>query len=191
MGRSIFEEVWKEAIGNGFENKFRKLYLYGPSGVGKSHLLAALVFSLVRHGERVVYIADCQAAASDPLNTLRTALLFAFHDVEDLQGALADAGNLGDITNVIHTQHSRSFYLIVNSLDFDVCKKDPDAQDLYTALKRIGSCQKYIFSASANLESDQVADKKQTETKVIRLNAGMTQVCPHSFSNYLVLYSLA
>jgi hypothetical protein len=67
---------------------------------------------------------------------------------------------------------------------------DPDAQGLYTALKRIGSCQKYIFSASANPKSDQVADKKQTGTKVIRLNAGMTQVRPHSFSNYLVLYSL-
>jgi hypothetical protein len=47
---------------------------------------------------------------------------------------LAEAENLGDLINVIHAQHKRSFYLIVdqfNVLDVDVHNKNPEAKYLY------------------------------------------------------------
>jgi len=194
MGRSIFKEVWKEATGDGFDAfKFNELYLYGPSGMGKSHVLAALVFSLVQRGDRVVYIPDCRRAAKKPYNNLQKALLFAFHGEEGLQRALAEADNLDELKDVIDTQSSKSFYLIVDqldSLDVDERNGDSDVRDLYTALKNISDGQKYIFSASAGARSNRAADKKQTGIRVIRLNAGMTPVRPHTLSNYLTLYSL-
>ena len=72
-----------------------------PAGVGKSNILTALVFSLVKPGNRLAYIPDCRAAAKDPWNNIRIALLFAFNDHPDLQCAIAKVGTLNGIRKVI------------------------------------------------------------------------------------------
>ena len=195
MGRSIFEEVWKDATGDGFKTKFNNLYLYGPSGVGKSHLLAALVFSLVQRGERVVYIPDCYMAVKNPYTSLLAALLFAFHGVSNLQRAIVQARTLDDLIGVMQFQPQLSFYLIVdqcNALEVEHEKDLGAARKaaLENALANISFHQKYIFSATADAKANRDADKKQTGIKVFYLNAGMSRVCPHTFSNHLVLYSL-
>ena len=70
-------------------------------------------------------------------------------------------------------QLNKSLYLIVdqcNALDIDVDRKDPEnglKTVLYEALASIGNYQRYIFSASANPKSSQVAEQKQTAIKVI------------------------
>jgi len=194
MGRSMFQEVFEQATGEGFETAFSQLYLYGPSGVGKSHLLAALVFSLVQKGSRVVYIPNCRAAVKNPYRRLQAALLFAFHGDEILQSAVAEAVDVDDLVKITHAQLNKSLYLIVdqyNALDIDEGRKD-DAERrkevLCDALASIGDDQRYIFSASANAKSNQLAERKQAEIKVIYLNAGMTKVRPPTCSNCLVLY---
>ncbi len=193
MGRSVFKVVLEDATGDGFERAFRRLYLYGIAGVGKSHLLAALVFALVQNGNRVVYIPDCLAAVADPYRYLQAALLFAYHGDDDSQGAVAGAEDIRDLINVIRAQPDKSLYLVVdqfNALDVDIDNTDPGKglkTVLYEALESIGDRQKHIFSASANVKSNQVANKKQTGNKVIRLNAGMTRVRPHTFSFQTVL----
>ena len=187
MGRSVFMDIWEEATGNWYENGFSSLYLYGPAGVGKSHILTALVFSLIKQGNRVVYIPDCRAAVKDPWANIRIALLFAFDGYPDLQHAIAKAGTLNDIMKVICTLENHSLYLVVdqlNALDADVRETghaDRRKMDLDDAVASISNSQKYIFSSSANAISIQLADQKQTGIRVFRLNKGMTPVCPHTF----------
>ena len=59
MGRSKFRELQKRVENENFLDAHESLYLYGTSGSGKSHLLAALVYRLISEGKRIFYIPDC------------------------------------------------------------------------------------------------------------------------------------
>ena len=83
MGQSMLEKVLKELMGNWDDKSYSKLYLYGPSGVSKSHLLMAVVLYLTWQGQHVVYIPDCYAALGNPFQYIQEALLFAFHNDND------------------------------------------------------------------------------------------------------------
>lgn len=80
MGRHPFDELHKRIQDENFLIGTESLYLYGTSGSGKSHLLAALVYSLVRERRRVFYIPNCSTLLLSPEETMWTALNFAFHD---------------------------------------------------------------------------------------------------------------
>lgn len=60
MPREKFEALAKE-IGNLSRTAYRKLFVYGTIGYGKSHILAAMTCFLIRQGKRVVYLPDCRA----------------------------------------------------------------------------------------------------------------------------------
>lgn len=58
-----------------------QLYVYGPSGFGKSHHLAALVCRLVADGEHVFYIPYCRRLVEVDIHVyIQHALLFALHN---------------------------------------------------------------------------------------------------------------
>ena len=187
MGRTVFGDVLTRITDNWPDTPCSKLYLYGPSGVGKSHVLAAVVLYLVQQGNRVVYIPDCHAALENPFRCIRDALLFAFHGDQDGWRAISQATKMDDLLAVVEAQPTYSLYLIVdqyNALDIEGDKEDhgnDTKKNLFEALTRIGYDQKYIFSASAGMRSDRYTDKKQTGTVVIKFYAGMTKVCPHFF----------
>ena len=197
MGRSVFEAVWTKATSNWYSarERYQQLYLYGLAGVGKSHLMAALVFYLVRQGHRVVYIPDCRAALANPFHYIQGALLFAFYGDSDSYYLISEAENMDDLRAVVTGHYPPPFYLIVNqcnALEVDVGKIDLQESTkvaMYCDLEKIGAFQKYIFSASAGAESNCVAERQQTGIEVIRFNAGMTPVRPH-FSECLILHSL-
>lgn len=75
MGRSKFSVVLNEVEDRQFLNGSHSLYLYDPSGMGKPHLLAALVCYLIQKGSE-----SCISPIAKIFSyTLREALLFAFH----------------------------------------------------------------------------------------------------------------
>jgi ABC-type cobalamin transport system ATPase subunit len=75
VGRERFTEVYDKVQTLQYESSFRRLYVSGPMGHGKSHLLAALVCFLIKEGKCVIYIPDCAALVMKPIVTLRAALL--------------------------------------------------------------------------------------------------------------------
>jgi hypothetical protein len=184
MGRAMFKEVQGRATSNVFET-YPKLYLYGPSGVRKSHLLAALVFCLVQCGERVVYIPDCRAIISNPFRPIQAALLFAFYGDDTMFKTIAAIRNLDDLKDIMDGQIERTLYFIIdqwNALDSE--EGEASSQNkikIRDTLEAMGAQQKYIFSASANAQSDRYADQKQSGTELITFYPGMTKVCPHFF----------
>jgi energy-coupling factor transporter ATP-binding protein EcfA2 len=61
-------------------NSKPSINVYGISGYGKSHILAALACLLIRQNHRVVYIPDCRQAANKPFSEFKRAFMLAFAD---------------------------------------------------------------------------------------------------------------
>lgn len=193
MGRSMFSNLLEEVQSPDFLGKRHNLYLYGTSGTGKSHLLAALVCHLVRDKKRVVYIPDCLHLLEDAREYFRSALLFAFYDDDYSRCTIEGAYTMDDLFEFVRKQPRGSLYLIVDQRNTLELGPDSDEPDIDKAIKykvwewlRLMSAPSlYIFSAFANKQSDRDASPKQRNIKTIRLDEGMTKVCPHLFT-YLV-----
>jgi len=70
MERSKFRELQNCAKDQNFLDTDESLYVYGTSGPGKSHLLAALVCHLIREGKRIFYVPDCSRLLLEPAKTI-------------------------------------------------------------------------------------------------------------------------
>jgi hypothetical protein len=186
MGRASFQHLLTAVKDPGFLDGSSTLYLYGPSGTGKSHLLAALVFYLVRNGERVLFIPDCRSLLTHLLDQIKQALLFAFHDDLDLCDEINRACHIDDIVLLVSAQHSHTFYIVVdqrNALDSagpgDMKKHAKEAA--LDTIDKLRASQRYIFSASANQQSDRDSERRQSEIKTILFRAGLNHLRPYLF----------
>ena len=101
VGRSHFQHILDEVQNPNYLKGLWDLYLYGTSGTGKSHILAALVRHLVQKGERVVYIPDCSILLNDHTTYIRTALLFAFYDQPALRAEIIHARDMSALLRFI------------------------------------------------------------------------------------------
>ncbi|KAG9033181.1 hypothetical protein FS842_003981 [Serendipita sp. 407] len=176
MGRLKFSELLA-AVQRGPFTRGEKLYLYGASGTGKSHMLAAFVCKLVREGKRVVYIPDCRELLENFVDAVREALLFAFYDDLCSWDIIFNARTTSHLQQFLNGRPKHSLYFIIdqrNALD----QHNPDLQqkiDVSCSLRCMAYGQLYIFSASANEESSRDADHKQSGINTIYFCAGMTE----------------
>jgi len=164
MGRTPFRELQQRTQNVNFLKGSESLYLYGTSGLGKSHLLAALAYNLVREGSRVFYIPDCSTLLLEPAKTMWTALNFALYD----SAVLGTIGNPRDVEELIELMSGHSdLYIIVdqvNALDI-VADNDSRKAKKVQALNWLDALRfnhRYVFSASANEASNREADRKQS-----------------------------
>jgi hypothetical protein len=178
MGRSKFHELWSHMQRPSFLDGDENLYLYGSSGSGKSHILAALACRLIRDGEQVVYVPDCASLLADFPKTVRTALCCAFHDsvfLETINSAL-------DVDALLEFwDEHRHLYFIVDQLNVlevggHTASLDDEKRQVMKWLNKMQLNHKYIFSASANEKSNAQFDMKQSGTTVIRFLGGMNEV---------------
>ena len=175
MGRSKFIELYEQTQGPNFVEAFESIYLYGPSGSGKSHILAALVCLLIRKGKHVVYIPDCRTLIDGFMRNMQMAFCFAFHEdiasfrtIEDLVKFSGDQAWLAP---------DRRFYIIVdqyNAFEGDHLKQEK--QKARGSLLEIASGHHFILSAFANEQSHMMAEQKQSGMTVFKLLGGMDDV---------------
>lgn len=81
MGREKFADLW-EKVEELKSSLYTKLCLYGTSGYGKPHILAALACLLTRSGDRVLYLPDCRIMLDDPVEYVMTAMLTFADDIK-------------------------------------------------------------------------------------------------------------
>ena len=182
IGREMFAQLQDSIRQPDIQNEFNRLYLYGPSGTGKSHLLAALVCQLVLDKERVFYIPDCRRlVVEDPFLHIQNALLFAFHGDLRAYSRITGARTLDQLLWFRRSQPPLSFYVVIdqcNALEFR------DTNDQYRGRKEqilqflnaIGTGQKYIYSASSNEQASSDAEGKQLNIKTLYFRSGMSKV---------------
>jgi len=177
MGRSQFLELQQRIENKNFLKGFETLYLYGTSGSGKSHLLAALVYHLIREGKRVLYIPHCYDLMMNPLRTMRKACQFAYYD-SPLFGTIE---HLDDVDALIcFLERDPDVYIIVdqvNALEFidnDRHKEQKTQASAWLDLMR--SSHRYMFSSSANEDYNREAHRKLQGISIIPTFGGMSQV---------------
>jgi hypothetical protein len=190
MGRSKFNDILKEVEDPRFLRGAYALYLNGPSGIGKSYILAALVCLLIRKGNYVVYIPDCRDLLQDVEGYLRCALQLAFHRDSGLCSQLTSARLTDDFLLTVKEHADNTLYVVLdqfNALDSDGAN-DPLHHAKVNAqayLGKLGSNQSRIFSTSGKHHLDRARKGKHGSVKYISLHAGLSEVRPHFF-NYLV-----
>ena len=192
MGRSKFTDLYALTQGPNFRKGFEKIYLYGSSGSGKSHILAALACCLIWEGKRVVYVPDCSLLLADFAQTIRIALSCAFYDSQKHLKTIESARNVDALIDFCHKQTDIHFIVDqLNALELGGRNKNSDdtKRRVKESLGRMTLLQKYIFSASANEQSNQVADQKQSGITVVRINGGMNQVCRNCNAPGIILTS--
>lgn len=77
MGREKFSDLYEE-IKLLQPNTYRKIFVHGTIGYGKSHILAAMVCYLLKSGKKVVYLPDCRGLYKNFKIYLRRALYISF-----------------------------------------------------------------------------------------------------------------
>jgi len=146
MGRNLFSELHKRIQDANFLDRTENLYLYGTSGSGKSHLLAALAYTLIRERKRVFYIPDCSTFLLGPAEIMWKALQFAFHDSNILK-TIKDRYDTDELIHFI-SKH-RDLYIIVDQVNA-LEDEESNTCKAKECLKGLRLDHLYIFSASAN-----------------------------------------
>lgn len=181
MGRSPFEHLMKDLEDPRFLSGYHYLFLTGPSGTGKSFILAALVRSLIRKGKRVLYIPDCGVLLGDAEKALRKALQFTFHDDRVMCRTINGAQGTDDLIRIVGRQIDHSLYVVAdqcNALDTNGVE-DPRYQakvNARTYIGKLGSSQMFIFSTSGKPRPDRRNDGDGRSVKSIFLHSGLTSV---------------
>ncbi|KAF8228861.1 hypothetical protein L208DRAFT_1402996 [Tricholoma matsutake] len=177
MGRSQFKQLYELAQSPSFLHRHQKIYLYGSSGSGKSHLLVVLADFLIRTGETVVYIPDCLTLAQDFVGAMTDAFCFTFPESAN---AIASFKSVNDLVEFSRNKRTGDvpFYIIVDQLNaLESNEPQPSKADAKQSLERITYGHRYIFSASANEQSNQRANERQSATTVMKLHGGMDDLC--------------
>jgi len=175
MGRDLFCELQNRIQDVSFLEEFESLYLYGTAGTGKSHLLAALAYNLVREGNRVVYIPDCSTLLLAPAETMWMALNFAFYD----SAVLGTIENRYDVDALIRFMSKyQDLYIIVDQVNaLESTGNDSRKATKDQVIKWLDALRfrhRHVFSASANETSNREADRKQSGFSVFRIFGGMS-----------------
>lgn len=178
MGRYLFGELHKRTQDKNFLKGNESLYLYGTSGSGKSHLLAALAYNLVREGRRVFYIPDCSTFLLQPEATMWMALNFAFYDSTDILGAIEDRHDVNAMIDFMSKY--QDLYIIVDQVNALESEENDNLKAQKSLVSRwlaaLRFQHRYIFSASANEVSNREADRKQSGILVFPIFGGMSEV---------------
>jgi len=168
MGRLPFRELHKRIQDKHFITRSESLYLSGTSGSGKSHLLAALAYNLIREGKRVFYIPDCCTLLLWPEEVLWQALEFAFYDSDILE----TIGNRGDVNALIRfiSEHE-DLYIIIDQVNVLLESERPKGCLTLDYIHALRFKHPYIFSAEASEIPNHEVDT------VFRIFGGMSKVC--------------
>jgi hypothetical protein len=178
MGRSKLMELEKEVEKTIFQDRHQDVYLFGPSGSGKSHILAALAVKLIQERKRVIYIPDCLQLLANSEKNLRIALYFAFYDDPVACATIKSAHGIDALLDFIEEKTDK--YLLVDQLD--VLEPENGAQDdariskVREWLSRMASDHRYIYSSSASHGGNRYSGLKSRNTTVISFHGGMDEV---------------
>jgi hypothetical protein len=180
MGREKFAKLIKDFERVRNDPRLSSLTVYGTSGYGKSHLLAALVCYLAAREEKVVYIPDCREFRRLPIPYIRAAILFAWADDKSAQQRIMALDTQKAIDQFFQNQKDVVFVVDqTNALENErgdnestINKKD----QLRDWLQGIQATGKAVLSSSANNHSILNEASRQSSNEVMDAYGGLTKV---------------
>ncbi|KIW99752.1 uncharacterized protein Z518_11165 [Rhinocladiella mackenziei CBS 650.93] len=176
MGRTMFKDFLDEVKEVRKSQVYRRCWLYGTQGFGKSHLLAALVCYFAAQDERVVYLPDCRGLLDDPVSYVKKAMLFAWADDFTTQKKIMALRTQDQIEKFFEYQENVIFVVDqMNAFKSDGFGDREVARQLRRWVIRFTSSHKTILSSSANSTDDLEEFKHQTYNWVVRVYGGFTK----------------
>ena len=172
MGRVAFHGVLS-SVKNTFVGVSPKINVYGTKGYGKSHIIVAAVFSLLKEGSRVVFFPHARDfALENPYDYLRAAIVMAFADDDD---ALAEIENCLTVDGLTEWARYQDFILIVdqlNSLEEDSKISAEQKLRAQRILDDLSPNRVYLRGFSANNRTSVVFANTQRSERDILLFGG-------------------
>ncbi|KIX05608.1 uncharacterized protein Z518_03580 [Rhinocladiella mackenziei CBS 650.93] len=176
MGRTMFKDFLHEVKEVRKSQVYRRCWLYGTQGFGKSHLLAALVCYFAAQDERVVYLPDCRCLLDDPVSYVKSAMLFAWADDFTTQKKIMALRTQDQIEKFFKYQENVIF--VVDQMDALISDGIPNrkmALTLYNWMIRFAFFHKAILSFSANCTTNFEVFGYQTPCHVVRVYGGFSE----------------
>jgi len=189
MGREKFtelpdkyEEIWKNP-------QCFEVMIYGTTGYGKSHLLAALVCYLAARDNKVVYIPDCRIFIKEPIEQMKSAMLFAWADDESKQQEIMALDDERDISRFFKAQEDVIFVIDqTNALEKEnddnkyIANKKGRLKYWLDSLRR--KCKAFLGS-SANNHSVHPGAARRSLSQIMYVYGGLTRVSLKSNNSFV------
>jgi len=184
VGREKFTELLRELNLVLNEKSYRRLWVYGTRGYGKSHLLAALVCYLSALGERVIYIPDCRTWLDSAVGVFRTAMLFTFND-KATQDEILKLDTKKEIEQFLTDMEKRKgpiLFVIDQMNEISLKASDPEyirlaKINLSTWISALLAERKAVLSSSSNNEDDYLREGTlHNNSRIMRVYGGLTEV---------------
>jgi hypothetical protein len=191
-GREKFAEL--HAAVNKLDKTCPRLLLYGTSGYGKSHLLAAEAVAQMTPGEkqkRIVYLPDCKQMLTAPATYMKSALRLALHlkplinTNGEERGALLALEDCNDDVQALkdwkktHVKNEDFIFFIgqINALDTQGAAADLNADEVKTCrdfLNCMTTAQFRVEESSANNKQAIADSGSQSRPAMVLCNGGLT-----------------
>lgn len=186
MGREAFKKLY-DAVELFLQdpdfggNSRSTIRLHGLSGIGKSHILAALACLLLQQNEAVVYIPNCETIIRDPIHSFKEIFSLAFPDSQEEISTFTEVKNILDFLQCVDRG---SIICIAEQLDA-LAPKPQDPSPLCESralanhiIHRISETQLLIFTTSPNPYQLAIEDiTGGSEHTKISISGGLTEVC--------------
>ena len=177
MGREKFAELLEELQLARSSPDYENLWVYGTSGYGKSHLLAALVCYLAALGERVIYLPSARSCLGNPIRHLQTAMLFAWTD-KAAQDKIITLDTQKKIK--VFLKEQGKFIFVIDQMNELTEAEDRNKEaraKLKSLIQALVSGRTAVFSTSANYQEYLGRQISQNSDCTMSVYGGLTPVC--------------
>ncbi|KAK2786615.1 hypothetical protein FQN53_006319 [Emmonsiellopsis sp. PD_33] len=175
-GREVFSEVVDAFDTTVGDPSLIDLWVYGPIGYGKSHLLATLTCYLTAQGMRVIYLPDCRVLLRQPARYLTVALLFAWADMPEKVEQILKLRKMADIEAFIQQNWSPSVTFVIDQMNG--LEGEDDARQKTQVRYWLEGCRcavKSVLSTSANNVSFHKTIHRQSNDYLLKVLGGFTR----------------
>lgn len=162
---------------------YKEMYITGSLGWGKSHLVCALVCSLMRLNKRVLYAPDARWLTCDSFQYLRDSFELAFADDAETLKDLDDCTTMQHLEKLAQNLAKRgvTMYIFVdqaNALETESPGRSSGTirTELSDSLNRLTFSHILIQSASGNYQRADAACLTQEQVDKVYMNGGCTEV---------------
>lgn len=167
---------------------YSKVNLYGCTGTGKSHVLAALACLLTHEARRVVYVPDCALLLESFFIEMRGALQFAFPEYASTMDAWTEVAQIRDFCRAWRKQGT--IYFVIDQREaLDITSDDPDKErkrEVRIWLDELLARNFVAYSANAESRAHRARYGNRTDVKEIAMQTGFDEVCRKVFLQMLL-----
>lgn len=186
MGREIFGKLLDSVMDAIEGSKTLDLWVYGPIGYGKSHLLATMVYYLTCRRRKVIYLPDCRICEHMHVSYVLTAMFFAWANDQEKLEKIILLETEKDIQRFLNTDTDDVVFIIdqVNALDEE---NKTDMTNKSTVRNWLNKCRgesRTLLSTSANNVSFMRTPHQQDNHDVIHVYGGFNDVSLNSCQHY-------